>query len=404
MRLRELKKALIKENPRPIFWIAVFSIFFIWSPGFAAVPVNGEALPGLESFDKAMIRFIEKHDIPGGSLAVSFKGSLILAKGYGYADFSVFKKIPAHPRNQFRFASLSKPLTATAIMSLVEKGKLSLDSKAVPLLQGDPPQKIRDNRLEQITIQHLLEHRGGYDRQESSDPMFAAQPPCPGNLSPYFRERLDFTPGEKYAYSNLGYCLLGRIIERISGKLYEAFIRERILHPVGATSIEIGDSKQTKPAEVSYFQDLSEGKQSPYGGFDMKALDSCGGWIGSSVDYLKFLTSLDGQRTPPLLKPDMVEVMFAMPDDPSLQSKSTYYAKGFNVRKLTSGGINFWHTGSLPGTLTLAVRGANGYGWVALFNRRTSNWRKVQLEIDRELWEAARGVNRIPAGDLFGKF
>ena len=262
MRSRKSKRAFIKQKSVAIFWIAL-SILFIWSRAFAAVPINGEALPGLDSFDKAMIKFIEKHNIPGGSLAVSFKGKLILAKGYGYADFSVFKKVPAHPRNRFRFASLSKPLTASAIMSLVEEGRLSLDSKVVPLLQGDPPHKIRDKRLEQITIQHLLEHRGGYDRQISSDPMFAAQPPCPGNLSSYFRERLDFTPGEKYAYSNLGYCLLGRVIERISGKPYEVFIKERILQPVGANSLEIGDSKETKPDEVSYFQDPSETKQSP---------------------------------------------------------------------------------------------------------------------------------------------
>ena len=152
---------LTKEKSASIFWIAVFSIFSFWSSGWAAAPINGEALPGLESFDKVMIKFMERHSIPGGSLAVSFKGRLILAKGFGYADFSVFKKIPAYPKNRFRFASLSKPLTATAIMSLVEEGKLSLDSRVVPLLQGDLPQKIRDKRMEQITLQHLLEHRGG---------------------------------------------------------------------------------------------------------------------------------------------------------------------------------------------------------------------------------------------------
>ena len=234
--------------------------------------------------------------------------------------------------------------------------------------------------------------------------MFSERPPCPGSLAPFFGSRLDFTPGEKYAYSNLGYCLLGRVIEKISGKTYEVFMKERILQPVGANSLEIGDSKKTKPDEVSYLQDSPGEKQSPYGSFDMMALDSCGGWIGSSVDYLKFLTSLDGQRTPALLKPETIKVMLAMPDDPSLQSKPTYYAKGFHVRKLGSGRINFWHAGYLPGTLNLAVRGANGYGWVALFNRRPADWHKIQLEIDRELWQASREIIEIPAGDLFGKF
>lgn len=403
MRSKESKGVVIKQKSIAIFWI-VLSLLFIWSRAFAAVPINGEALSGLDSFDKAMIKFIEKHKIPGGSLAVSYKGKLILAKGYGYADFSAFEKVPAHPRNRFRLASLSKPLTASAIMYLVEEGRLSLNSKAAPLLQGNPPHKIRDKRLEQITIQHLLEHRGGYDKQVSSDPMFAAQPPCPGNLSSYFRGRLDFAPGEKYAYSNLGYCLLGRVIERISGKPYEVFIKERILRPVRANSLEIGDSKETKTDEVCYFQDPSESKQSPYASYDLKALDSCGGWIGSSVDYLKFLTSLDGQRKPALLKPETFKIMLTMPDAIINQDWPAYYAKGFHVRKSSDGGLNFWHPGSLAGTLNLAVRASDGYGWVILLNRRPPDWGKVRLEMDQELWKASREVKEIPTGDLFGKF
>lgn len=92
MRLKESKKVSIKGKSAFIFWVAVSCLYLIGSPSFAAAPVNGEALPGLESFDKVMIKFIGKHDIPGGALAVSFKGRLMLAKGYGYADFSVLKK------------------------------------------------------------------------------------------------------------------------------------------------------------------------------------------------------------------------------------------------------------------------------------------------------------------------
>jgi len=404
MRSRESRIISIRDKSALKFLIVLLAVFCLWSSSLAAAPMNGEALPGLESFDRAIIKFIEKHHIPGGSLAVSFQGKLILAKGYGYADFSVLKKVPANSRNRFRLASLSKPLTATAIMSLIEDGKLSLDSKILPLLQGNPPQKIRDKRLGQITIQNLLEHRGGYNRDIRSDPMFSEKPPCPGDLASFFSENLDFAPGEKFSYSNLGYCLLGRVIEKVSGKPYEAFLKEHVLRPAGANSLEIGDSKETKPDEVCYFQDSSGGKQSPYGGFDMRALDSCGGWIGSSVDYLKFLTSLDGQRAPALLKPETMKVMLAMPEDPTVWNRDTYYAKGFNVRKLNEGGVNFWHTGSLSGTLTLAVRGSSGYGWVVLFNRRPPDWRKLQFEMERELWQASKEIKGILHGDLFSKF
>jgi N-acyl-D-amino-acid deacylase len=403
MRSRESKRISIRDKSALKFLIFLLAVFCLWSNGLAATPMNGEALPGLENFDRAIIKFIEKHHIPGGSLAVSFQGKLILAKGYGYANFSAPKKVPANSRNRFRLASLSKPLTATAIMSLIEGGKLSLGSKILPLFRGNPPPKILDKRLGQITIQNLLEHRGGYDRDIRSDPMFSEKPPCPGDLDSLFSGNLDFTPGEKFSYSNLGYCLLGRVIEKVSGESYEAFIKEHVLRPVGANSLEIGDSKETNPDEVRYFQD-SSGKQPPNGAFDMRALDSCGGWIGSSVDYLKFLTSLDGQRAPALLKPETMKAMLAMPDDPTVWNRDTYYAKGFNVRRLNEGGVNFWHTGSLSGTLNLAVRGSNGYGWVVLFNRRPSDWRRLQLEIERDLWQVSKEIKGIPPGDLFSKF
>jgi len=398
MRTRESKRIFIRDKSSLNFLFALLAVFCLWSNSPAATQINGEALPGLNGFDKAIIKFIERHDIPGGALALSFQGKMILAKGYGYADFSDLNKVPANPRNRFRLASLSKPLTAAAIMSLVEVEKVSLESKILPLLRGGLPQKIRDKRMGQITVQNLLEHRGGYDRDVRTDPMFSEKPPCPGDLESFFSGDLDFTPGEKFSYSNLGYCLLGRVIEKVSGKSYETFIKDHVLRPVGADSLEIGDSKETKPDEVCYFRD------SPNGNLDMRALDSCGGWIGSSVDYLKFLTSLDGQRAPALLKPKTIKRMLAMPDDPTVRNRDTYYAKGFNVRNINGGGVNFWHAGSLSGTLNLAVRDSNGYGWVVLFNRRPSDWRKLQLEIERELWQASKEIKGIPPGDLFGKY
>ncbi|MDI7261747.1 MAG: serine hydrolase domain-containing protein [Thermodesulfobacteriota bacterium] len=384
--------------------ILFLSVPSIWSD----TPISGEALPGLEGFDKVMLRLIDKYDIPGASLAVAFNGKLILARGYGYAKKSLTGKIPVQPQSRFRFASLSKPLTAAAIMLLAEEGKFSLDDQIISLLQELGPQKIRDTRISQITVRNLLEHRGGFDSNISGDPMFLNQPPCPGNLKSFLAQKLDFTPGEKYVYSNIGYCILGRVIEKVTSKSYENFVKERVLEPVGAHSIELGASTKSKPNEVNYYELLPpfyQGKStSPYGGFGLEAMDAHGGWIGSSIDYLRFLTAIDGQRMPTLLKPNTFAEMLAMPDDPTLKDKPTYYAKGFLVRKLPDGGRNFWHDGSLPGTSAIAVRTALGYGWVALFNGRTDDWKKLNLEIDRAIWEGVRSVKELPVNDLFNKY
>lgn len=318
-------------------------LLFLPTPNvWSAAPINGEALPGLEGFDEVMLKLIDNYNIPGASLAVSFNGKLILARGYGYAKKSWIEKIPVRPQSRFRYASLSKPLTAAAIMLLVEEGKLSLDDTIISLLQELSPQNISDSSVNQITVRHLLEHRGGFDSSIDRDPMFLNPPLCPGNIKSFLAQKLDFTPGEKCVYSNIGYCILGRIIEKATKMSYEDFLKERVLKPLGAHSIELGASNESKPNEVSYY-DLPppyyQGQRmSPYGEFNLEAMDAHGGWIGSAIDFLRFLVAIDGQRPPALLQLNTFRMMLDMPDDPTLRDKPTYYAKGFDVRKLASGG------------------------------------------------------------------
>jgi CubicO group peptidase (beta-lactamase class C family) len=384
--------------------LTVILVLLCVSNGWSAAPITGETMPGLEAFDLQMVRVIDKYDIPGATLAVSFKGNLVLARGYGYAHKSFMSKVSVQPQNRFRLASLCKPFTATAIMILNEEGKLPLEARIIPLLEELAPPKIRDDRVKQISVQHLLEHRAGFDRKVGGDPMLDPKPPCPGDLASFLSGNLDYSPGEKFAYSNVGYCILGRIIEKVTKKAYLDFLKERILEPLGIRSIELGDSIRARENEVSYFWSAGE-KPLPYGGFKLEGMDAVGGLIGNAVDYLRFLTSVDGQRLPRLIAPSTFSKMLSMPDDPSLQDKPTYYAKGFNVRKLQDGGVNFWHYGRLPGTSTVAIRTATGYGWVALLNRRfAGDMYKVNIEVDRALWDAARWVKEVPVGDLFYKY
>ena len=218
------------------------------SHGFAASPpLVGCITPGLEPFDAAMTRLIHEWDLAGGSLAVSHNGRLLLARGYGIADKAT--GAPVTPRTRFRLGSLSKPITAVAILKLVEEGKLRLDDPILPLL-GDlvaPAQTVRDPRVRAITVRHLLQHTGGFDREASGDPMFmpraaaalerqrATPPPtCAVILRNVLDGPLDFDPGAREAYSNFGYCILGRIIERVTGTPYVEFARSRLLEPAGA--------------------------------------------------------------------------------------------------------------------------------------------------------------------------
>ena len=215
---------------------------------------TGKANPKLAPFDQLMTRFLREEKPPGAALAVSYHGRLVYSRGFGHADRE--KKEPVEPDSLFRIASVSKPFTATAVMHLVQKGKLKLDDKVFEILKLEPHLERGhrvDPRLHQIEVLHCLQHTGGWDRDKSFDPMGAATaeavakafkvplPIIPKQIVEYMMgQPLDFTPGTAYAYSNFGYCVLGRVIQAIAGHPYHEFVERQILAPLGIRRMRLG--------------------------------------------------------------------------------------------------------------------------------------------------------------------
>ena len=136
------------------------------------LPVTGAANPGLEPFDRLMTSFVEQNKVPGAALAVTRASRLVYARGFGCAD--VEKHEPVQPDALFRIASVSKPITAVAVMQLVERQKLKLDDQVVDIMKLSPLVARRekpDARWNQITVRHCLQHTGGWDRGKSFDPI-----------------------------------------------------------------------------------------------------------------------------------------------------------------------------------------------------------------------------------------
>jgi CubicO group peptidase (beta-lactamase class C family) len=133
-------------------------------PAQPEIPITGAQVPGMASYDQTITDFMRKLSIPGGAVAVMRDGMLIYARGFGYAD--VENKTLVQPDALFRIASVSKTITASAIMKLVEEGKLTLGDRVAPLIAHltPAPGATVDSRWEQITIRHLLNHAGGWDR------------------------------------------------------------------------------------------------------------------------------------------------------------------------------------------------------------------------------------------------
>jgi CubicO group peptidase (beta-lactamase class C family) len=173
---------------------------------------------------------MQQKKIPGVALAVLKNGKLIIAKGYGYSN--VEHKVPVKPETIFQSGSVGKQFTATAVMMLVEEGKIGLEDKIGKYL-GDVPEAWNS-----ITIRHLLTHTSGmtdypqdfdYRRDYTESDLLERAKKIP----------LSFAPGEKWDYSNLGYVMLGLVIRKASGKFYGDFLQERIFKPLGMNTARI---------------------------------------------------------------------------------------------------------------------------------------------------------------------
>lgn len=371
----------------------------------AEIPVTGSALPGLEAFDEAVLSLLERWNIPGASLAVVKDGRLVLARGYGYADLG--RNVPVTPDLRFRFASLSKSLTAAAIMHLVEDRRISLDAQALRLL-GDwapPRDQITDPRVYDITVRHLLTHRGGWNREVAGDPIFDSRAylndrDCRGVMHAELTRRLDFTPGTSFAYSNTGYCILGRIIERVSGMPYADYVKRYVLMPAGVTGMTTTSRSNFHEDEPIYYQTPGS-VVSPYDGIALDAIDSLAGWVGRPVDYLRYFVALSGCCGRAILSPQSIAEMTAAPAAAPKRAAGTGNWYGLGVRvQARSGGLDVWHHGSMPGTQAEVVLSREGFGWVIAFNARPMDASAFSDDIDATLWAAARRTSAWPDGAL----
>jgi CubicO group peptidase (beta-lactamase class C family) len=365
-----------------------------------------------------MQAFMEPRRIPGAALAVTRHGHLLYARGYGLADRANCRMV--WPVSMFRLASLSKPITAVAILQLAQRGWLDLEVPVIGLLElqrenGLHPVPV-DKRLLRVTARHLLQHTGGWMHAGSADPIFQAdrivtelglRPPLERQSVMEFmlRQPLDFDPGTRYAYSNVGYLFLGRVVEKVTGLPYEEYVQRHVLAPAGIRQMQLGRTvpEQRHPDEVQYYTGVVP---LPGSAFCLELMDAHGGWVGSAVEMARFLAALEFWRRP-LLDPVFHAEMIAPPPPPAGRTGKgrlldSYYGCGWMIRPIGTGGeINYWHAGSLPGTYALAVRRWDGVSWVVLFNQRSEDPALPDEEIDPALHRAAESVVHWPSHDLF---
>ncbi len=339
------------------------------------IPVSGDLVASLQVYDDAMETFMTARDIQSGALAVMRNGRILLAHGFGWLDRAHRTVTP--PDAMFRLASISKPMTAAAIRHLIETGAIKSETRVFPYLGIHPSRgAAEDGRLKTITVEELLDHQGGWDVGKLGyDPMFASirvarslgvrSPPSPRQVATYVAGlRLQFDPGTKTSYSNVGYMLLGLIIEKASGMPYLRYLDRAVLAPIAVAGIDRAQSLPTErdPREPTY-QDphtcpdvfapppFDRTVSCADGGFAIEAMEAHGGLIGTAPAVLDFM--------------------------------SHYWLTG-DAR--SGNGQDWTFFGSLPGSFTLARLRPDGVTLVALFDQRGPNaegYEKIKSILDK---------------------
>ena len=252
---------------------------------------TGTPVPAYASFDKLLIEFMSRCDCAAATAAISHNGKLVLSRGYGWRDAQELKR--TLPDALLRIGGVTQAITAAAVRKLIRDGKLTNETKVFPYLKLKPLRYASiDPRLNDITIAQLLDHQAGWDVSSGFDPFLHPQDvekalrtprrPRPTDIVRYMlSEPLQYDPGTKKVFSNFGYCVLGRVVEKATGKPYFNYVKDEILRPLGVDDIRPGRHFATDrdSREVWY----------PVRDVPVEAMDSFAGLVATAPAICKFL-------------------------------------------------------------------------------------------------------------------
>ncbi len=367
-----------------------------------------------EKFDAAIRRFMRYWDIKGASFALMKNDSLIYAKGYGYSDIK--DSIECEVKNVFRVASVSKLITAVAIMRLCETGKLTTQDFVFGeegILCDSLFLNYRDKNIKKITVEHLLRHTGGFANPHG-DAAFNTDlvakylgkelPLSMDDMVQYAtRIRLRARPGGWFNYSNLGYIILSKVVEKASGMPYEIYVKDSVLAPMGCYDMHLANnfSDEFLENEVKYYE-VREAEPVPAydgsdtlvmksrGGNDVHGLYGAGGWVASPVELLRFVSAIDNCPVKEeFLSQESIDFM-------------TMYSKNFKPAGWATVTSREWmRTGSMAGTSALIKAQKDGYTWVFISNSSSWTGPALSRRMGRDITRALQRVKKWPEVDYF---
>ncbi len=321
------------------------------------IPASGEVSQALVPVDNAIRQFMVQKGVPAVTMALSRNGKVLYDRAFGWAEEALTSPLQAGVK--MHVASMTKPVVAAAVNTLFTNQKLKPDDLIFDVLNlGQYPEaKGCDPRWKKVTIQHLLDHKGGWDRAKSGDFTAASQAMCAlfkvklNELSPLhvlrfgLKQPMDSDPGERYAYCNFGYVLLVRAIEKASGQKFIDYLHSTICKTAEAPSFSASasDARDRQEGEIWYCYHPEYPRHEVPLPFRTEATDGAGILACTAADYCRFLEKywISGK-----------------PREPG-------YVYIYNF------------AGSLPGVTAICSQRKDGINYTAIANRRgsaTTEW------------------------------
>jgi CubicO group peptidase (beta-lactamase class C family) len=339
-----------------------------------ALPEAGPLVPELTAFDDAMRTVMTEQNISAGVAGIMRDGKLIYRRAFGWDDAA--RTVPIEENATMRIASVTKPLTAATIRNLIADGHIglhqrvfSLDEPGTGILDHQPFGGSYDPRLKDITVNNLLQHRGGWDRDIVGDWTYAERTIASdmGVASPPGRDAtlnwilgndqgLQFNPGSRSAYSNIGYMVLGMIAEEVTGLPHLEAMHEEVFRPMGVPDHMIQHGRtfaaDQDPREPHYmssststnvFWNSGNGQPQlvsrPYGGWHHEARIGQGAIVADPIALLEYM------------------------------QEYTIAGSNIGAPRPSAGNWALAHTGGFEGTSVIAMQRGDGTNYVIMFNK-----------------------------------
>jgi CubicO group peptidase (beta-lactamase class C family) len=319
------------------------------------------------------------HGIPGLSLTVAVDGTIVYSEGFGYADLE--ERVPVWPTTKFRIGSISKPLTATALMQLVEAGKLELDAPVQKYVPSFP------DKGAVITARMLAGHLAGIRHYQGDE--FNIQKHYANVLDGvkiFGNDPLVSPPGTKFNYSSYGYNLLSAVVESASGENFLAYMQKHVFEAMGLAHTAADQNTQIVEQRSRFYEKEKDGtlENAPY--VDNSYKWAGGGFLSTSEDLVRFGSML---LQPGFLKADSLKLLFTSQKTKS--GEETGYGMGWGITKSPSGRVVYEHSGgSIGGSSQLMVYPETHVVVALVTNLTSREWKASEVEAVAEKFESGK--------------